>query len=277
MAKNLIKMHIKCRNSVYPLSKIQRFNVPDDLVSFKTEYPSYSPIFYESNVLSGKPWADLNYNHLNFNPQWNKLESNVNRISYCGLYEIYDNRPLNPFGRTGITGRGILGRWGPNHAADPIVTRWKRNVQGDRVKNSITAKSILQMCAIERHDCHEWAIPGGMVDPGEIVSATLKREFMEEALSTSDESSELISNFFNSGTEIYRGYVDDPRNTDNAWMETVAVNFHDETGERVGKFELNAGDDAAKVKWMDIDRNVKLYASHSDMIREVVRLLDAHW
>ena len=31
-------------------------------------------------------------------------------------------------------------------------------------------------------------------------------------------------------TQVYEGYVDDIRNTDNAWMETVAVNFHDETG-----------------------------------------------
>lgn len=30
--------------------------------------------------------------------------------------------------------------------------------------------------------------------------------------------------------QVYRGYVDDPRNTDNAWMETEAVNYHDETG-----------------------------------------------
>ena len=30
--------------------------------------------------------------------------------------------------------------------------------------------------------------------------------------------------------QVYEGYVDDPRNTDNAWMETVAVNFHDDTG-----------------------------------------------
>ena len=30
--------------------------------------------------------------------------------------------------------------------------------------------------------------------------------------------------------QLYAGYVDDPRNTDNAWMETVAVNFHDDTG-----------------------------------------------
>lgn len=32
------------------------------------------------------------------------------------------------------------------------------------------------------------------------------------------------------GVELYRGYVDDPRNTDNAWMETVVVNFHDNDG-----------------------------------------------
>ena len=29
----------------------------------------------------------------------------------------------NPVGRTGMIGRGLLGKWGPNHAADPIVTR----------------------------------------------------------------------------------------------------------------------------------------------------------
>ena len=43
--------------------------------------------------------------------------------------------------------------------------------------------------------------------------------------------------------QVYRGYVDDPRNTDNSWMETVAVNFHDETGSSVGRFNLNAGED----------------------------------
>lgn len=38
------------------------------------------------------------------------------------------------------------------------------------------------MIAIQRRDSGMWAIPGGMVDPGEKVTATLKREFMEEAL-----------------------------------------------------------------------------------------------
>ncbi len=30
--------------------------------------------------------------------------------------------------------------------------------------------------------------------------------------------------------QVYSGYVDDIRNTDNSWMETVAMNFHDESG-----------------------------------------------
>ena len=41
--------------------------------------------------------------------------------------------------------------------------------------------------------------------------------------------------------KVYRGYVDDPRNTDNSWMETTAYNFHDESGASVGAFKLNAG------------------------------------
>ena len=52
---------------------------------------------------------------------------------------------------------------------------------------------------------------------------------------------------FVNGHVLYRGYVDDPRNTDNAWMETVAVNFHDATGTGIGAFHLHAGDDAGAV------------------------------
>ena len=66
--------------------------------------------------------------------------------------------------------RGALGKWGPNHAADPIVTRYDP-----------ARPQQIQMVAIKRGDTGEWAIPGGMVDPGESVSVTVKREFKEEA------------------------------------------------------------------------------------------------
>lgn len=40
------------------------------------------------------------------------------------------------------------------------------------------------MVAIQRRDNLMWAIPGGMVDAGEKATATLKREFTEEALNS---------------------------------------------------------------------------------------------
>jgi hypothetical protein len=54
---------------------------------------------------------------------------------------------------------------------------------------------------------------------------------------------------FKNGTMVYCGYVDDHRNTDNAWLETMCVNFHDETGRATKHFCLAAGDDAGDVAW----------------------------
>ncbi|KAK1135724.1 ADP-ribose pyrophosphatase, mitochondrial [Melipona bicolor] len=123
-----------------------------------------------------------------------------------------------------------------------------------------------------------------MVDPGETISATLKREFMEEAMNSlkknkaeREKLEKSIRKFFEQGEEIYKGYVDDPRNTDNAWMETVALNFHDQNNSVVGNIKLIAGDDARNVKWMDIDRNLNLYANHSEFIKKTAEKLDAHW
>ena len=189
-------------------------------------------------------------------------------------FDAADGMPLNPRGRTGLCGRGLLGKWGPNHAADPIVTRW--NPEEPRQ---------LQMVAIKRNDTGAWAIPGGMVDEGEMVSATLKREFTEEAGGHLEQSSkarfdELAAELFKNGELVYCGCerwhsnlrpaafaarlilcllrawsdVDDPRNTDNAWMETTANHFH--CGRELGALlPLKAGDDAGQVTWLDI--NVK--------------------
>ena len=102
-----------------------------------------------------------------------------------------------------------------------------------------SGKKVLEFVSIQRKDTGEWAIPGGMVDPGEKVSVTVKREFMEEALDSTgtgkdklDSLSGMVDEFFAGGEEVYKGYVDDPRNTDNAWMETVAFSFHDDTGKK---------------------------------------------
>ena len=76
--------------------------------------------------------------------------------------------PLNPRGRTGMRGRGLLGKWGPNHAADPIVTRFHPET------------GVLQLVAILRADVRRWALPGGMVEAGQGISGTIRRDFEAE-------------------------------------------------------------------------------------------------
>src|SRR6266576_170894 len=118
-------IHYKCRNGVYPdrTKQIQRLYVPDDKVRWHIEWCTYNPPEYTSEHIKGQPWADPDISDCNFKPAWNSLDHNVNRVSFIKRYDLDGNYPVNPVGRTGLRGRGILGRWGPNHAADPIVTR----------------------------------------------------------------------------------------------------------------------------------------------------------
>ncbi|XP_026225582.1 ADP-ribose pyrophosphatase, mitochondrial [Anabas testudineus] len=277
-------LHVKSRCAQYPGSNIRRFSVPDDKVHWSQNWPDYDPVSYTAPVVQNKPvWADPDIG--SFSPQFNTVDGAVDRTSFEGMYKVEDGKPLNPRGRTGVIGRGLLGRWGPNHAADPIVTRWKVNSKGEKIVHTVSKKPILQFVSIMRKDCGEWAIPGGMVDPGEQVSLTLQREFSEEALnslsvppSEKSEIQERITQLFkSSGFLVYKGYVDDPRNTDNAWMETVAVNFHDESGNSVSELPLEAGDDAGQVQWVDVDSSFPLYASHSHFLELVVKERKAHW
>ncbi|XP_040822512.1 ADP-ribose pyrophosphatase, mitochondrial isoform X1 [Ochotona curzoniae] len=283
-AKN--NFHKKARTSPYPGSKVQRSKVPDDKVGWLVEWQDYNPVEYTAvSVLAGPEWADPQISETNFSPKFNEKDGHVERKSQNGLYEVQNGRPRNPVGRTGLVGRGLLGRWGPNHAADPIITRWKKDSSGNKITHPVSGKRILQFVAIKRKDCGEWAIPGGMVDPGEKISAALKREFGEEALNSLQKSSaekkkieeQLHRLFSQDHLVIYKGYVDDPRNTDNAWMETEAVNYHDETGEVMDNLTLEAGDDAGKVKWVDISDQLELYASHSQFIKLVAEKRNAHW
>jgi len=284
-------LHTECRTSPYVNTQQTRFPVPDEKVEWNTEFADYKPPFFTDPKVVGNPLTDASLEKMKADDsikfKFNELDGIIDRRSHEGRYELDGNLedlPLNPHGRTGLTGRGWLWRWGPNHAADPIVTRWLRT-EGEIVKDEESGKPVLEFVAILRNDGGGWAIPGGMVDPGELVSRTLKREFGEEAMDTMQIKEEdkakavkMIDAFFSeSGVEVYRGYVDDPRNTDNAWMETVAFNFHDADGDKVGKFSLRAGDDAGSVKWMTIDRDLDLYPSHHWLLQRVVQLHKAHW
>ena len=155
--------------------------------------------------------------------------------------------PLNPIGRTGLQGRGLLGRWGRNLAGDPMVTRVNPDTRQ------------LELLVIQRKDSGKVALPGGMVDEGEAIAATTARELLEETGAEID---------FKNATILFAGVVDDPRNTDNSWMETTVLHKHLSADEQKGII-LRAGDDAKSARWREIDLELlsSMYASHGDYVR----------
>ena len=194
----------------------KRITVSDEQVPWSCAWPTYNPreftapdVINNSALLStGHKWADpAELQGPAVKKGFESLLAEVReRTTYVGgprgeklaAAISFDDAgvPLNPRGRTGLRGRGLLGKWGPNHAADPIVTRY----QGTQ----------LQMVAIKRKDTGDWAIPGGMVDEGEMVSVTLRREFTEAAVHMKQLNSrlrfeELTAQLFKNGEHVYRG------------------------------------------------------------------------
>ena len=266
----------------------------DANVPWSVPWASYEPVQFTAkpvteNNRATKPggWADPEISGLG-------PEDWKTRVSHEGAFRFDEqNRPLNPRGRTGMSDRGLLGKWGCNHAADPVVTRWHP-----------TDKRRLQMVAIKRRDVEMWGLPGGMVDDNEQVSAAVRREFTEEAGNISDpeeraQFTSMCDALFAKGEVVYRGYVpnpnpnpspnpspspspnqvvyrgyvDEPRNTDHAWIETSV--FHMHCPPEVAKMlKLGAGDDAMAAMWFDIGvENPNIYPPHQGWIGEVAKAL----
>ncbi|XP_030829332.1 transient receptor potential cation channel subfamily M member-like 2 isoform X2 [Strongylocentrotus purpuratus] len=211
-----IMIHKKSRASPYPGTAMRRFPVPDDKVPWETAFPLYTPVRYtHRSVEKGPHWADIDLMSMPESSRpvllYNQMDEQCkyNRRSHMKAYQIKDGLPLNPKGRTGLSGRGLLGRWGPNHAADPIATRWKRKPDDGSILMD-EDKPVLEFIAIQRVDNQQWAIPGGMVQPGHLVSETLNREFGEEALGAlnkTDDEAALIRNMSTSSSRTVLRYT----------------------------------------------------------------------
>lgn len=231
------RMHVKSRtqkHAMYP----DRFYVPDAKVPWQLPFPDYKPVEFNAPVVLDRntPWADP--------PDISLIHRPLTSFEGAILFSK-EGIPLNPFGRTGIKGRGVLGKWGANFAADAVITTIHPQTH------------LFRVLAISRKDTGESAFPGGMVDPGEDVFQTRNRELLEEL----SFNISLVNPVYDE--VIFKGYVDDPRNTDNAWLETTAIHTHIDFSV-AESLELEAGDDAVGFRWTDVTAESirNFYASH---------------
>ena len=225
--------------------------------------PEYKPTEYTSPLLlDPKPeWADdedVPF-HKMLARQAIDEEGNVADLAESALFSWSTQRFLNPRGKTGIIGRGLLGKWGANHAADVIVTKY----------NEDDELSVL-LCEKQVGDGQsDLCFPAGMVDPGESVPETLRRELTEEAV----DDGQAVTALFNTcgWGRVYAGVVDDYRNTDNAWMVSTVHHYH-ATPYIASQLKLNVKDkdEIKKSQWYVASKVTNMYASHKDWLDKVM-------
>ncbi|KAM9304805.1 transient receptor potential cation channel subfamily M member 2 [Gastrophryne carolinensis] len=264
--------HVNARNYHYPDAHIVRFPVPDEKVPWEVPFNIYYPSFYtcvRKDKRFHDPYTDSPETLKKI--KYNTTDGAVNRQSCCATYMVQDGLPQNPIGRTGLRGRGNLCWFGPNHAMHLIITQWKRNKDGSISRKK--SKNVLEVLAIKHSSSEHWALPGGTLEPGEAMPLKLKKilncRFLEQF-------QELLT----MSSEVYKGYVDDPRNTDNAWIETTAVSLHFDSQDDLLLLELNQNiqcDEEISVRWQIVDQKIPLYANHKDILQKVVDCYNAYY
>lgn len=152
--------------------------------------------------------------------------------------------PRNPSGRTGRAGRN-LGRWAENAACDAAVVTGRGGTR--------------RILMGKRADRKQWAVPGGMLEPGESLLEAMKRELLEE---TSVDLGDAQP------ADVRILYVPDWRNADLAWVCSARGIFCVSDA-----LPAVAGDDLLEVGWWPAPDLETLAAA----LDPVGGLYEPHW
>ncbi|CAG5129270.1 unnamed protein product, partial [Candidula unifasciata] len=207
-----------------------------------------------------------------------------------------NDAPRNPMGRTGLRGRGNLWRYGPNHMMFAVISRWKSTYNTDGVLQGpllVGNKKMLEIMVVNNPMIKEDSLPGGFVSGRTSNYSVMCEVFMRDILGEKDVPGSLTldqddmilffrqfvsSEFILSGILgrnvaastsfssklLYRGYMDDPNNTDNAWVEAEVWSFHYHSKD---KFDKKIGQ--REKYWRDVSPWLQITGCHLPFVKEV--------
>ncbi|XP_007577647.1 transient receptor potential cation channel subfamily M member 2 [Poecilia formosa] len=186
-------------------------------------------------------------------PTYYSSEDGNGRAEGSGPEDLDNYR--NPGGRTGIGGRGTLSRLGPNLNLDLVVTRWRDS-----------ARSELEFLAVLNQNQRSLALPGGPVDSLDHLPGNLKGILGKKLF-------EALDAKVSEGVKVSEGYVDDCRNTDNAWVETTVLNIHLDIASQV-MVDINnmviSGDSC--LQWQEVSSRIRLSPNQRRSLQQVAEL-----
>ncbi len=240
------KVARKEKHESYP----ERQAVLDHQVSWKFPFASYAPPYFDAPIVMENEQKFKDELVQILTSIFGELGGEVAEINFeklvrescLGKIDYENDMPLNPRGRTGLAGRGVLPDWGPNYEGHPMITRLNPD------------KGNMEVLVIKKDD--KWALPAGLGSNGESIAETLSRVVEENAGVT-------VSCLVNPIT-VEQNYVPDARNTDNAWIEKRVVHRH--LGLEEGRQYNQLSEKAA---WISIDDIEKMDEDSLSAILEI--------
>jgi ADP-ribose pyrophosphatase len=232
--------HLKIR-SERPADYPKRFRIQLDQASWKAKCPDYAPPYYVSDSVLDNSTQHIAQGGADLEDKWHHEDF----IDWGRPYiRAEDNKPLNPSGRTGIAGRGGLWLWGAN----PMV--FLTPIFYDAELNQL-----------------ELLLSFHKDDP-ELICTHLRRdEPLEEAVRRAKSKIELPSSSYQTH-EVHTGYLYDPRQTDNAWVEAKSylLFVNKEAFQKTGTGETF---------WKELDHRLvnNLYSSQGYVLRKAVQYI----
>ena len=237
--------HLRIRGE-RPSSYPPRQRVSIDSAPWEVECPEYDPPYHvAAEVLANdrtrvaRGWAD---------PE----DVSLVRQELAALSTPLDTlgRPLHPFGRTGIAGRGALGRWGPNVMVVGVVTR------------AAPATHDLEILLGAPEASEALVLPRDFVRSGEEIRDAFIRLLESAAGWHLERPSDVLS----------EGYEYDARRTDHAWVTTSVRHVHlPDDGPDV----FRAGPGFESISWRPLDAQTinRIPAASARHARTTVRTL----
>uniref|UniRef100_A0A8C7KT72 Transient receptor potential cation channel, subfamily M, member 2 n=1 Tax=Oncorhynchus kisutch TaxID=8019 RepID=A0A8C7KT72_ONCKI len=193
--------HVNARRLDYPDSTIPRFPVLEEKVPWEVDFILYNPPVLNGDSQDQTDGSEpdslkrYRYENITVETAYSHLLINV----FCCLISVISNVCRNPGGRTGMKGRGALTCLGPNLILDPVLTRWRDS-----------ERSALEFLAVWDQEDGLWTLPGVSTEWTECTVCGLLSEV----------------SCCTCVLQVHEGYVDDVRNTDDAWVETTVLNIH---------------------------------------------------